>query len=155
MLNKSVAVGQESWILEGSLEYTMHALSSPFRWAWLGRRYVSAALTITNIHSVSQCLLNIARGAEHTVAGCRYQCDQGPAVAGVPSAAPGLRLRSSIVHFVSLHLLGAWMWQARLVPREGSENEYSKRKSDCGKGSKQKGNDGTPSEYMTRRGSRL
>lgn len=64
-------------------------------WACRGRRWVSAALTITNIHSASQCLPNIARGAEHTVAGCRYQCYQRRGLAGVPSAAPGLRPRSS------------------------------------------------------------
>lgn len=58
-------------------------------WACRRWRWVSAALTITNIHSVSQCLSNIARGAEHTVAGCRYQCDQRHGLTAVSSAAPG------------------------------------------------------------------
>lgn len=38
---------------------------------------------------MSQCLSNIARGAEHTVAGCRYQCNQRRGLTAVSSAAPG------------------------------------------------------------------
>lgn len=76
------------------------------------QRRVGAALTTTNIRGASRRSPNIARGAEHTVAGCRYQCYQrrglarAPPPHSTPPSAAGPGPRSSIVHLVSLHLLG-------------------------------------------------
>lgn len=102
MLIEPLAVAQESLILKGILVHTHFllgfnchlALRLTCEPAGGGRRWVSAAvLTITNLHSASQCLPNTARGAEHTVAGCRYQCYQRRGSAGAPSAAAGARPR--------------------------------------------------------------